>query len=499
MGIGFLDSLANALSVTNLLFAIAGSILGTAVGVLPGLGPSAAMALLLPLAMHMPPTATIIVLASIYYGASYGGSTTAILLRIPGEPSSIPAAIEGYEMTKQGQPVQALAIAAIVSFMAGMFGAAAVALLGEPVARLSLLFGPPEYFCLVVFSLTTLISLSDGALVKGIVMALFGVVAASVGIDASTGTPRFTLGSIELLRGLELISLLIGIFGVSEVMLQAESRGIMGRIGLGSWWTMLPRGRLLVSGLWAGFRGTVVGFVLGLLPGMIPAVTSFISYDIEKRIAKAPHRFGKGAIEGIAGPEAANNATSMAGFIPLMAFGIPTTGSLAVLLAALTIHGLQPGPGLFAQHAAFTWTVIASMFVANVILLLLNLPLVGIWARLCLVPFNYLAPGILAFCVVGAYSARNSMFDVFVALVSGFFAYLLRKRGWPLVPFVLAFLLGPVLEQALGQSLTLSDGSPMIFFMRPYSASLLFLAAVSILFGRSMKRRSSIETYKEHS
>ena len=492
MDAGFLDGLLNTLSLAHLGYALLGCLMGTAVGVLPGLGPSASMALLLPFSAGMSPLGAIIMLSGIYYGASYGGSTTAILLNIPGEPSSIPTALDGYPMTKQGRAGEALAIAAIVSFMAGIFGAACIALLGRPLAQIALLFGPVEYFALVVFSMAALLSLAEAAPIKAIIMVLVGMTLASAGVDPLTGTPRLNFGTIGLMQGFDLVPLLVGLFGISEVLVAAEA-GVttLSSRKLGSWWSMMPKGEELGRGLKAGARGSLIGFVLGLLPGMIPTVTSFISYDMEKRLARKPERFGKGAIEGVAGPEAANNATSMAGFIPLMAFGIPTTGSLAIVLAALMINGLQPGPALFTQHALFTWTVIASMFVANCMLLVLNLPFVGVWARLCLIPYKYLGPAILGICLVGAYSARSSMFDVWVATISGIAAYVMRKRQWPIGPLILAFLLGPLLEQSLRQSLALSDGSLSIFVLRPYAAALLAATVVVAVTGRFLRYKGT--------
>ncbi len=492
MDAGFIAGLINTFSVEHLAFAFVGCFLGTAVGVLPGLGPSATMALLLPLTLHMPPLGAIIMLGGIFYGAAYGGSTTAILLNIPGEPSSIPAAIEGYPMTKQGRAGEALAMAAIVSFLAGIFGAVMVAVLGVPLARVALLFGPSEYFALVVFSLMAVTSISEGTLIQRFVMLFLGLILASIGVDSITGTPRLNFGTIELMRGLELVPLLVGMFGISEVLLQADAGGNLFRGKLGSLLSMLPRGQELARGMAASVRGTIIGFFLGLLPGMIPTVTSFLSYDVEKRIAKDPSRFGHGAIEGIGGPEAANNATSMAGFIPLMVFGIPTTGSLAIILAALQINGLQPGPTLFTEHALFAWTIIASMFVANCMLLVLNLPLVGMWARLSLVPYKYLGPAIIGFCVVGAYSGRQSMFDVVSALLAGVIAYRLRRKNWPLVPLIMGFLMGPLLEQALSQSLSLSGGSLAIFISRPYTAGILVAALVMMTIGATTIRNKII-------
>ncbi len=492
MTAGLIDGLANALTFANLGFALLGCLLGTLVGVLPGLGPASAMAILLPVALYLPPTGSVILLAGIYYGSMYGGSTTAILMNIPGEVASTVTAIDGFEMTKRGRAGEALAIAAIGSFMAGIAGTAAIALIGPQVADLALKFSAPEYFGLVVFSMITLVSFGGTSLLKALVVGLAGIWLATFGVDPLTGVHRQTFGSFEMMKGFDLIPVLVGLFGIAEVLTTAEQRLNALYTGkLGSWVSMIPRGLELRRGLFASVRGTLSGFVLGLLPGMLPALTAYIAYDVEKKLAKDASRFGKGAIEGVAGPEAANNATAMAGFVPLMSLGIPTSPSLAIMLGALMINGLQPGPRLFEEHALFTWTVIASMIIANGMLLVLNLPLVGLWARISVVPYRVLGPIVLAICLIGAFSPRNSLFDVFVAIAFGVLGYAMRRFDWPLAPFILGFLLGPMLEQSLRQSMSLSGGSPMIFLERPICATLLVAAIAALIALAVVKRRSA--------
>jgi putative tricarboxylic transport membrane protein len=463
--------IVNVFSITNLFYCFTGCLLGTFVGVLPGLGPASTIAILLPLTMRLDPTGGIIMLAGLYYGAMYGGSTTSILVNIPGEAASIVTCIDGYQMTRQGRAGQALWIAAVGSFIAGTFGAVGVSLIGPGIAKYALKFGPPEYCGLLFFSMTMLVTLSGANLIKGLIAGVMGFVLTTVGLDPLTGTPRLHFGIIGLMRGFELIPVIVGLFGIGEILSAAEEgtqeiyRGKLGK--------MMPRGHDLKQGLWASVRGTILGFFPGLLPGMVPALTSFMSYDLEKRISKYPEKFGTGMIEGVAGPEAANNSTAMAGFIPLMTLGIPTGASLAIMLAALIMYGLPPGPQLFVQNRMFVWTVIGSMYIGNALLLVLNLPLVGLWARISLIPYKILAPIILGVCVVGAYTARNTIFDVWVALIFGVLGFLMRKGQWPLAPLGLGFILGDMFEAALRQSLSMSGGSALIFFNRPVSAILI--------------------------
>jgi putative tricarboxylic transport membrane protein len=482
---------ANALTLTNLWFAFAGCLLGTIVGVLPGLGPASAMSILLPVAIYLPPDGAIIMMAGIYYGAMYGGSTTAILMNIPGEVSSVVTAQDGFAMTKNGRAGEALAIAAIGSFLAGIVGTIAIAVIGPAVADVALRFGPQEYFGLVVFSMTALIGFAGDSILKGLGLALVGMTLATVGADPLTGTQRMTFGGVELSKGFDVVPVLIGLFGIGEVLATIDSNVRQIYAGkLGSWLSMLPRGVELARGMAASLRGTVVGFTMGLLPGMLPAVTAYLAYDLEKKVAREPQRFGKGAIEGVAAPEAANNATAMAGFIPLLSLGIPTSPALAIMLGTLMINGLTPGPMLFEQQGLLVWTVIASMFIANAMLLVLNLPLVGFWARISVVPYSVLAPIVLAVCVVGAYAPRNTMFDVWVAIAFGLIGFMMRRLSLPLAPLVLGFLLGPLFEQSLRQSISLSAGNWLFVLNRPIALGFIIATVLVLLLVVVLKWRS---------
>jgi putative tricarboxylic transport membrane protein len=479
MELSILDGIMNSLTVSNLFYCLVGCILGTAVGVLPGLGPASTLAILLPLTTVISPTATLIMMSGLYYGAAYGGSTTSILLNMPGEASSVATCLDGFQMTLQGRAGQALWISAVGSFMAGTFGAVVISFIAPLLAGIAFLFTPAEYFGLILFSLTSMVSLSTGSVLKALAAVLLGMFLTSVGIDDLTGTARLSFGTVELMRGFDLVAICVGLFGIGEV-LQSLDVGIA-QIFEGTLGRMTPRGDDLKNGLKGAVRGTLVGYLLGLLPGVVAPVTTFISYDVEKRVSRNPERFGKGAIEGVAGPEAANNATVMAGFVPLMALGIPTSPAFSIMLAALMMYGLTPGPMLFQKTPLFAWTVIGSMYIGNIILLILNLPLVGLWARISKVPYRLLAPLILGVCIVGAYSPRNSMFDVWAALGFGVLGYIMRKTNWPLAPLILGYILGGMLETALRNSMQMSFGSLTIFVERPICAAFLVLTVVWIV------------------
>ena len=484
------DGFAAALTPINLGMALLGSLLGTLVGVLPGLGPTAAIAILFPLTTVLPPVPAIIMLAAIYYGAMYGGSTTAILLNIPGEVSSVPTCWDGHPMAQQGRGGVALGVAAIGSFFAGTVGVVGLTLFAPVLADQALRFGPPEYFALMVLAFTAVISLSGASLARGIAMALVGYCLALVGMGPTTGQPRFAFGFESLYGGIDLIALIVGLFAISEVFLGIDERRIAITEKIRN---IFPSMSELKQSLPAIMRGTGIGFLLGLLPGCAPSITAFIAYDVEKKVARQPERFGQGAIEGVAAPEAANNATSSAGFIPLMALGIPSSPPLALLLGGLIVYGLNPGPLLFQTDPDFVWTVIASLYIGNVILLILNLPLIGLWVRLTRIPYGILGPLILLLCFLGAYSVRNSMFDVGMSIVLGVVGYVLRKYHWPLAPMVLSFILGPLLEKNLIQALSMSGGSPLIFVERGLTLALLagalVLVVVSLWLMRSTVKR----------
>jgi putative tricarboxylic transport membrane protein len=416
-------------------------------------------------------------LAGLYYGAMYGGSTTSVLVNMPGEASSVPTCFDGFQMTRQGRAGEALWMAAVASFIAGTISAVGLSVIGPGVARLAIKFGPPEYFGLLLFSLTALISLSGASLLRGMGAALLGIALGSVGIDDITGVARYQYGLPALSRGLELIPLTVGLFGIAEILVNAEAG--VASIYEGKLGKMMPRGRELRRGIWASVRGTLLGFPLGVLPGMVPALVSFLAYDLEKRISRTPQKFGTGMIEGVAGPEASNNATATSGFLTLMIFGIPTGPALAVILAALMLYGLQPGPLLFQTSADFVWTVIGSFYIGNIMLLVLNLPLVGLWARLSLVPYKYLAPAILGISVVGAYSIRNAMLDVWFAVASGILGYVMRKFDWPIAPLLLGFILGPMLEYSFRQSMNM--GGLVVLVSRP--VPLVFFVLTGLMLG----------------
>lgn len=477
---------------TNLFMAFLGAFIGTAVGVLPGLGPTSTIAILIPLTAVLEPASAIIMMAGIYYGAQYGGSTTAILINIPGEVSSVPTLLDGHPLAKQGRAGPALAIAGIGSFLAGTMSLFALVFVGPVLADQALKFGPPEYFGLMVLALTVIVSLGGASLVKALLVGAFGFLISLVGIGPATSLPRFHYGMTVLWGGIDLITIAIGIFAIAEVFLGLEeSRKTVAPEKLGS---IFPPMKEIIGCLPAMMRGGGLGFLLGLLPGCSPAVTTFLAYDLEKKVSRHPDKFGKGAIEGVAAPESANNATASAGFIPLMALGIPASPPLAILLGGLMIYGLQPGPLLFQTNPDFVWTIIASMYIGNVMLLVLNLPLVGLWARLTRVPYGIMAPIILLIAFVGAYSVRNSMFDVFMSLVFGGIGYVMRKYGWPTAPLVLCAILGPMLEKSLVQSLAMSAGNPWIFITRPISLTLLVAASLLLVVSLSLVKAAKKKT-----
>ena len=467
-----------ALTWQNLFWAAVGCFIGTLVGVLPGIGPVSGIAILLPLTTVLPPTSAIIMMASIYYGAMYGGSTTAIVVNIPGEASSVPTAMDGYQLAKQGKAGPALAVAAIGSFIAGTLSVIALTFFAPLLAQFAVVFGPPEYFALMFMGLSLVISLSGRALLKGIISMALGLTAALIGQDPLTGATRLTFGSVTLTVGVDFIAVIVGLFAITEVMTNVEQRiTAISETKITSW---MPTWEDLRP-CWGTFlRSSVVGFLLGLLPGCAPSVTSFVAYDLEKRVSKHPEMFGNGAMEGVAAPETSNNATSTAGFVPLFSFGLPTAPSMAVLLGGLMMYGLQPGPMLFMQNPDFVWAVIASMYIGNVMLLVLNLPLIGLWVRIVRIPFYILGPLIVFCAVVGTYSVRFQTFDLWVMLAFGVIGYFMRKLGFPIAPMVLASVLAQMLETAMGQALLISQGSPLIFFTRPIAAVFMVLAFLSI-------------------
>lgn len=482
-----------AFSPLNLLFCAIGSICGTLVGVLPGIGPTAGIAILLPLTAVLPPEPAIIMLAGIFYGAMYGGSTTAILINIPGEAASVPTTIDGYQLALQGRPGIALAIAAIGSFIAGTLGLIGLTLFAPPLARNALLFGPPEYFALMILSLSVVVGLAGKSLVKGFISAILGFLIKFIGLDSLSGDQRLTFGSVQLIGGIDLICVIVGLFAFAEVfwnLERAQKPVYFKKIG-----RLMPKFEELRECFGAMIRGGIIGFLFGLLPGGTATGSAFLAYDFEKRISKTPDKFGKGALEGVAAPEAANNGYASGNFIPLLALGIPSSPTIAVLLGGLMMYGLQPGPILFKQNPSFVYTIIASMYVGNVMLLILNLPLVGIWAKMIKVPYHILAILIILFSFIGSFSMRNKLFDVWVALLFGVIGYFMRKGDYPVTPMVLCLVLAPIVECSFMQSLSMSRGNPSIFFTRPIALVLLILASIwlTISIIVRFKARKSIE------
>ncbi len=486
-----ISGFAAALTPYNLLFALIGSIAGTLVGVLPGLGPTAAIAMLLPLASHLDPAPAIIMMAAIYYGAMYGGSTTSILVNIPGEASSVPTAMEGYQLNLQGRGGPALGISALASFAAGTMGVIGLTFFAPMLSRAALAFGPPEYFALTFLGLSLVVSLSGRDLGKGLLSALLGLLTAMIGLDPLTGVLRLTFGSLELMAGIDFVPIIMGLFAISEILANAEkeTKCILSAERI-EW---LPTWQDIKDTWAATTRSGVIGFLAGLIPGCSPAVTSFMVYDLEKLLSKHPERFGKGAMDAVAAVEGSNNATASGGFVPLFAFGIPSGPALAVLLGGFLMYGLQPGPRLMQEQPALLWTIIASMYIGNVMLLVLNLPLVGLWARMALIPFPILGPMIAVFTLIGAYSLRHSFFDLWISLLFGVIGFFMRKFDFPVAPMVLATVLAKLMETTFMQSLVMSKGSPLIFFTRPIAIAFILLTVVSIVSGFLLRRKAQVQ------
>ena len=480
----FFDALAMgfgvALTPINLFYALVGVFLGTVIGVLPGIGPMTGIALLIPLTFGLPPTSAIILMAGIYYGAMYGGSTTSILVNAPGESSSVVTCFDGFQMAKKGRAGPALAAAAIGSFIAGTFATAMLMLIGPWLAEFALNFGPPEYFGLMLAGLTIVTSLAGRSLVKSLLATTIGLAIATIGIDLQSGVPRYTFGNPELLDGLEFLVVAIGLFALSEVivnladMLQAVQERLAIKGGL---WLTREDWRRAIP---AFVRGTLSGFFVGGIAGAGAAVASFFSYGLEKKMSKYKDELGSGAIEGVAGPESANNAAAGGAMIHLLCLGIPGSGTTAIMLGALLMLGLQPGPLLFQQQPQFVWGLIASMYIGNVMLLILNLPLVGMWVKILDIPLYLLVLFIILFSFLGVYTMNNSTQDLVLLVIFGILGYLLRRLDIPAAPIILGMVLGDLMEQAMRQSLMISDGSLAIFVTRPFALFFLMLAVISI-------------------
>ena len=470
-----------ALSPANVFYAFVGAVLGTAIGVLPGLGPATTIALLLPVSYTMDPTSAIILLAGVYYGAMYGGSTTSILLNIPGEASSVVTCLDGYMMARKGQAGPALGMSARGSFIAGTIGILLMSLVAPWIATLALKFGPAEYASLVLCGLLMAVYLSEGSILKGLLMMFIGLLLGMVGIDPVHGEERFTFGLIRLTDGINFIVVAMGLFAVSELLVNLEAPAGAADVFKTSLKGIMPSKEDWRK-CWAPIlRGTLIGFFIGVLPGGGAIISSFMAYAVEKKVSKHPEEFGKGAIEGVASPESANNAASTSSFIPLLTLGIPGNNAIAMLFVALMIHGIQPGPLLLTEHPNLFWGVIASMYIGNVMLLGLNLPLISLWVKLLKVPYHYLAVLIIVIVMIGAYSLKNSAFDVGMIVVFGVFGYFARKNGFPFAPCVLAMILGRKLEQSVQQALKMSGADLTIFIRKPISATILAVALLVVL------------------
>jgi putative tricarboxylic transport membrane protein len=475
-----LGGFATALQPVNLLFALAGCLLGTLIGILPGIGPVAGSALLLPLTFGLPPTAGIIMLAAIYYGAMYGGTLTSVLVNVPGEAASAITCLDGYEMARQGRAGPALTVAALGSFAGGMVATAGLVLLAVPLTRLALKFGPPEFFALMLVGLSLVTGLAGRSVLLALVSAVVGLLIAMVGIDPVAGAPRFTFGRLELMSGVNVVTVAMGLFGVGEILASLERAVETRPIGTRLSELFLGPGDARRS-LLPALRGTAIGFCLGLIPGVGAVVPTVMSYVAEKRMSRTPERFGTGMIEGVAGPETANNAYATAALIPLFTLGIPGSPTVAIIMGAFMMKGLIPGPFLFRDHAEVAWGVIASLCVGNVMLLVLNLPLIPLWVKLLRMPQPILYAFILGFCVIGAYSIDGQMFDVGLMAAFGVLGYLFKKLDVPLAPLILTLILGPLMEQSLRQSLEISRGDFSILFTRPISLTLIVVAALFTL------------------
>lgn len=471
---------AAAATPTNLLFAFIGCFLGTLIGVLPGIGPAAGTAILIPLTFQLDATGAIIMLAAIYYGAMYGGTITSVLINVPGEAASVITCLDGHAMAKNGRAGAALGIAAIGSFIGGVVATVLLVMVATPLSRLALSFGPPEFFALMVVGLVLVTSLAGESLLAGVLMTVTGLLISLVGLDPVRGAPRFTFGMPELYDGLNFIPVVMGLFGIGEILATAEKpyrevikTNLKGLIPSRDEW------RRSMGAIW---RGTGLGFFLGLIPGVGSIIPTFMSYILEKRLSKHPEKFGTGIIEGVAGPETANNSYANGAMVPLLTLGIPSSPTIAVLMGAFIINGLTPGPLLFQERPELVWAVIASFFIGNVLLLILNLPLVGLWAKILEIPYQYICAGTLLFCIIGAYSINQSIFDLWIMLGCGIIGYLLRKLNFPLAPLVLGLILGPQIEKSMRTSLEMSAGDFSIFLTRPLCASLLAFAVVILAF-----------------
>jgi putative tricarboxylic transport membrane protein len=470
-----------AVTLQNLAYCFIGVFLGTLIGVLPGIGPVATVAMLLPLTFNLNPATSMIMLAGIYYGAQYGGSTTAILVNIPGESSSVVTTIDGHAMAKQGRAGPALGIAAIASFVAGSIATLVVALFSPPLAEIALKFQPADYFSLMVFGLVGAVVLARGSIRKAVAMVVLGLLLGLVGSDVNSGVIRFTFGIPALAEGISFAALAMGMFGVAEVIYNLEQRAAERQVVVGGIGRVLPSLAELRQCVWTIVRGTSLGSLLGILPGGGALLSSFAAYTVEKKVASEPKSFGQGDIRGVAAPEAANNAGAQTSFIPMLTLGVPSNPTMALMIGALMIQGIQPGPQAMLQRPELFWGIVASMWIGNLFLLLLNLPLVGLWVRLLSVPYRLLFPAILMFCCIGVYSINNNPFDLFQLVVFSALGYALLKLGCEPAPLILGLVLGPMMEEYLRRALLISLGDPMVLITSPLSAAFLIAALVLLV------------------
>jgi putative tricarboxylic transport membrane protein len=488
---------ATAASLENLFFCLIGVILGTLIGVLPGIGATATIAMLLPITFQLEPVSSLIMLSGIYYGAQYGGSTTAILINMPGESSSAVTAIDGYQMARKGKAGTALAVAALGSFFAGTVATLLVALFAPPLTAIALKFGAAEYFSLMVLGLISAIALAHGSILKALAMVVLGLILGLVGTDIYTGAPRFTFGITEYADGLSFVALAVGVFGIAEILRNLEGeqdRTVLGT-SLGGLFPSRADLKRMVAPM---VRGTAVGSILGILPGGGAVLAAFASYTIEKRISDRPEEFGQGAIAGVAGPESANNAGAQTSFIPLLTLGIPANPVMALMVGAMIIQGIVPGPNVATEQPELFWGIIASMWIGNLMLVVLNLPLIGLWVKLLKVPYHVLFPVIMAFCSIGVYSVNSNVYDLYAVAMFGLMGYVLLKLRCEPAPLLLGFVLGPMLEENLRRAMILGRGDPTIFVARPISLTLLLLAlAVLVVMLLPAIRKKRAEVFVE--
>jgi putative tricarboxylic transport membrane protein len=494
---GLLSGFQSILHPAMLFYCLVGVFIGTLVGVLPGIGPVGAMSMLLPATYGLSPAASIIMLAGIYYGAMYGGSTTSILVNIPGEAASVITCLDGYQMARKGRAGPALGISAIGSFIGGTIAVIGLMFLSFPLANAALKFGAPEFFSVMVLAMTILAYMAAGSAVNAFLMVLIGLILGCVGMDPVFGIPRFFFGSASLLDGIGVVPVAMGLFGIAEIFANVGSpqeRSIL-KAKIRNLLPNLDDWKRSIGPIW---RGSIMGFFLGILPGAGSIMSTFVSYTTEKKLSKHPEEFGTGAIEGVAGPETANNAAAGGAFVPMLALGIPPTAVMALLLSALIIHGVTPGPLLMKQHPEIFWGVIASMYVGNALLLILNLPLVGLWVKVLKVPNKLLLPLILLACLIGAYATNSNATDILVMIIFGVVGYILKKAGYELAPLIMALVLGPMMEANWRSALILSDGSLLIFVTRPISVTFLIISALLLLStGFSAYRKTKTRVVEE--